>query len=203
MINLPFVVQPRRAPITFEIGNEDSGTINIERRGYLTTGEKAFFQQVQQGDSGTSEIIGVARKIARRHSLGMDRAYNLAIAIISGSATAEADKELVGSIEDEFADELTKVIQGLATSQVREDLVMACCMLRYRVDPNFDIESINKIHPDLISALATLYRDEDKRSTEAFKVEAPEQEAATPSVEEGEKKPVKATKSRSRSTTGD
>jgi hypothetical protein len=202
MINLPFVVQPRRQPILEKIGTEDSGIIEVERRGYLTTGEKAFFQQVQQGDSGTSEIIGVARKIARRHSLGMDRAYNLAIAIISGSTTAEADKELVGAIEDECADDLTRVVQGLATSQVREDLVMACCMLRYRVDPNFDIESINKQHPDLIAALAALYRDEDRRSIEAFKGDEPSSVEDQPSVEEGEKKPTKVSKSRSTTTTG-
>jgi hypothetical protein len=132
----------------------------------------------------------------------MDRAYNLAIAIISGSTTAEADKELVGAIEDECADDLTRVVQGLATSQVREDLVMACCMLRYRVDPNFDIESINKQHPDLIAALAALYRDEDRRSIEAFKGDEPSSVEDQPSVEEGEKKPTKVSKSRSTTTTG-
>lgn len=203
MVNLPFVVQPRRQPIVFQVGSEDSGFIEIERRGYLTTGEKAFFQQVQQGDSGTSEIIGVARKIARRHSLGMDRAYNLAIAIISGSGTAETDKELVGAIEEEFADDLTRVVQGLATSQVREELVMACCMLRYRVDSNFDIESINELHPDLVSGLAALYRDEDRRSVEAFKTAEPEVAGTASTVEEAEKKQARPKRSPSKTTTGD
>lgn len=204
MSKLSFVVEPRRKPITFEVGSEDSGTISIERKGYLTTGEKAFYQQVQQADSGTSEIVSVSRKIARRYSLGMDRAYNLAIAIISGAPLkSDADKELAIQVEDEFAEELTGVVKGLAVSQVREDLVMAACMLRYRVDPDFEIEAINSMHPDLVAGLAALYRDEDRRSTEAFSVDAPEEEATTQSIEEAEKKPVKATRSRSRSTTGD
>ena len=203
MINLPFVVQPRRTPIVFKVGNEDSGIIEIERKGYLTTGEKAFYQQVQQADNGASVIAGVSRKIARKYSLGMDKAFNLAVTVLSGAtAKDETDKALVASIEDEFAEDLTDVIKGLAANQVREDLVMAACMLRYRVDPNFDIESINKLHPDLIADLAKLYRDEDKRSVEAFEREAPEASGDT-AVEEAEKKQPKTPRSRSKTTTGD
>ena len=47
MAPLPFVVEPRRKPIVERVGNEESGVIEIERRGYLTTGEKTFVQQVQ------------------------------------------------------------------------------------------------------------------------------------------------------------
>jgi hypothetical protein len=203
MAKLPFVVEPRRKPIIERIGTEESGIIEIERRGYLTTGEKAFFQQVQQYDSGTTEIVTVSRRIARRHSLGMDKAYNIAIGIISGAKNTNPNEaDLVISIEEEFAEDLTNVVKGLAASQVREELVMAACLLRYRIDPDFGIESISKIHPDLINGLAALYREEDRRSIEAFKEEADEAEAAT-SIEEAEKKPERATKSRSKITTGD
>lgn len=202
-MKLPFVVEPRRKPIMERIGSEESGIIEIERRGYLSTGEKAFFQQVQQYDSGTSEIVTVSRKIARRHSLGMDKAYNIAIGLISGLKSDKEDEaELLRDIEEEFAEDLTNVVKGLAASQVREELVMAACLLRYRVDADFSIDSIGAIHPDIIAGLAALYRDEDRRSIDAFKEDTEVENDAPQSIEEAEKKPEKATKSRSRTTTG-
>jgi hypothetical protein len=202
MATLPFVVQPRRQPILELIGSEESGQIEVERRGYLTAGEKAFVQQVQQFDNGTTEIVTVSRRVARKYGLGMDKAYNLVLAIISNAATEE--DELVGQIEEEFAEELTNVVKGLSAGQVREELVMAACLLKYRVNPDFEITEISTIHPDLIGGLAALYRDEEARSIEAFKTKENEEEAKQPvSVEEAEKKPVKTTASRSKTSTGD
>lgn len=201
MATLPFVVQPRRQPILERIGTEESGQIEVERRGYLTAGEKAFVQQVQQFDNGTTEIVTVSRRVARKYALGMDKAYNLVLAIISNSGTE--DQELVGQIEEEFAEDLTNVVKGLSAGQVREELVMAACLLKYRVNPDFEISEIATIHPDLIGGLAALYRDEDKRSVEAFKKDEEEETPSRPvSVEEAEKKPVKTTASRSKTTTG-
>jgi hypothetical protein len=203
MATLPFVVEPRRKPIIERIGSEESGIIEIERRGYLTTGEKSFVQQVQQLDDSATEIVTLSRQVARRHSLGMDKAYNMVLGIISGATLLEEDQALGADIEQEFAKELTAVVRGLAISQSREELVLAACMIRYRVNSDFEIEEISKVHPDIISGLAKLYRDEDKRSVEAFTADNDQVQGGVASVEEGEKKPVKATKSRSRNTTGD
>jgi hypothetical protein len=203
MATLPFVVQPRRQPILERIGSEESGQIEVERRGYLTAGEKAFVQQVQQSDNGTTEIVTVSRRVARKYGLGMDKAYNLVLAIISNSSTKD-DDELASKVEEEFAEDLTNVVKGLSASQVREELVMAACLLRYRVDADYEIGEIATIHPDLIAGLANLYRDEEARSVEAFKTKEDEEEAGKPvSVEEAEKKHVKTTASRSKTSTGD
>jgi hypothetical protein len=201
MANLPFVVKPRRTPLLERIGSEESGIIEIERRGYLTTGEKAFTQQVQQADNGSTEIVTLSRRVARRHGLGMDRAYKLVLAIIGGVDNDEADAELITQIETEFAEDLTSVVRGLASGQSKEELIFAACMLRYRVDEDFAVSEINSLHPDLIEGLAKLYRDEETRSLEAFdtkdKDDAPKQ-----SVEEIEKKPARGIKSRSKTSTG-
>jgi hypothetical protein len=203
MATLPFVVQPRRQPILERVGSEESGQIEIERRGYLTAGEKSFVQQVQQFDNGTTEIVKVSRRVARKHGLGMDKAYNLVLGIISNSSTKE-DDDLVGEIEEEFAEDLANVIKSLSVSQVREELVMAACLLRYRVNPDYEIADISTVHPDLINGLAKLYREEEARSIEAFKTKEDEEEASKAvSVEEAEKKPVKTTASRSKTSTGD
>jgi hypothetical protein len=201
MATLPFVVQPRRQPILERIGTEESGQIEVERRGYLTAGEKAFVQQVQQFDNGTTEIVTVSRRVARKYALGMDKAYSLVLAIISNAKTE--DDELIGQIEEEFAEELTSVVKGLSAGQVREELVMAACLLKYRVNADFEINDIGAIHPDLIGGLATLYREEEARSIEAFSKGEGDEKARPVSVEEAEKKPVKTTASRSKTSTGD
>lgn len=195
MSKLPFVVQPRRQPIIELIGSDDSGKIEIERRGYLTSGEKSFVQQVQQYDGGTGEIVTLSRRVARKYGLSMDKSYGLILGIISGEQGTNT--ELDQQVETDFAEELTAIVRGLSATQVREDLVMAACMLKYRVDPNFDIADISDIHPDLIGGLAALYRDEDRRSLEAFQ-DLVDDGSKKESIEEIEKKPNGDTKSRSK-----
>ena len=59
---LPFLVEPKRQPIMERLGNEESGVIELPRRGYLTVAEKSF---VQQGTSGDSAILAMQRLAAR------------------------------------------------------------------------------------------------------------------------------------------
>jgi len=201
MAPLPFVVQPRLQPIVERIGTDQSGILEVERRGYLTTGEKSFVQQVQQADESTTEIVSLSRQVARKYALGMDKAYRLVLAIISNRV--EDDIDLAEQVESEFSLELTDVVRSLAASQAKEDLILACCILKYRVDTEFDISQIQSVHPDLISELAKLYREEESRSIEAFKRDDQDTNSPGASIEEIEKKSVKTRASRSKNTTGD
>jgi len=201
MAKLPFVVEPRRKPIIELIGTEESGQFEIERRGYLTSGEKSFVQQIQQSESGASEIISLSRKVARKLNLGIEEAYQEIIGIMQNASSVNA--EVADKIEQEFGEEITAVVRNLTLGQIREDLVMAACLLRYRIDDNFEIGEISKIHPDIISGLAQLYREEEARSLTAFKEANKNEETEDEgNVEEVEKKP-RMKVSRSRSTTGD
>lgn len=201
MAKLPFVVEPRRKPIIELIGTEESGQFEIERRGYLTSGEKSFVQQIQQSESGASEIISLSRKVARKLNLGIEEAYQEIIGIMQNASSVNA--EVADKIEQEFGEEITAVVRNLTLGQIREDLVMAACLLRYRIDDNFEIGEISKIHPDIISGLAQLYREEEARSLTAFKEANKNEETEDEgNVEEAEKKP-RMKVSRSRSTTGD
>lgn len=201
MARLPFVVEPRRKPIIELIGTEESGQFEIERRGYLTSGEKSFVQQIQQSESGASEIISLSRKVARKLNLGIEEAYQEIIGIMQNASSVNA--EVADKIEQEFSEEITAVVRNLTLGQIREDLVMAACLLRYRIDDNFEIGEISKIHPDIISGLAQLYREEEARSLTAFKEASKNEETeGEGNVEEAEKKP-RMKVSRSRSTTGD
>lgn len=187
MANLPFVVQPRLAPVIELIGSEESGKIEIERRGYLTSGEKAFVQQVLQYDNGTGELIGLARKVARRFSMKLDGAYELVLKVISNNAEGEN----VAELEEEFAEEITSVIKNLTNAQTKEELLTATCLIRYRINPEFEMDDIVKLHPDIISGLARLYKEEEAKSIEKLERNAPEEVATEETMEDLEKKPVK------------
>jgi hypothetical protein len=187
MARLPFVVEPRLKPIIERIGTEESGVLEIERRGYLTAGEKNFVQQVQQSDSSANSVIGLARRVSRAHNLGLESSYNIIMGIIAGSSAA--DDELANKIESEFAEDIQKVLSDLTNSQNRLDLVQAACLIINRIDNEFKIEDIVKQHPDLIEGLAILYREEEAKSIEKLKAAETEENAL--SVEEIEKKPTR------------
>lgn len=156
---LPFVVAPRLKPIIEKVGSDEAGYIEIERRGYLTGGEKAFVQQAISSDDGTLRIIGLARKIASSRNLTLEEAYRKVISILGGSKDNDC---LV--IEEEYFEEFNDVLNVLALMQSREELITAVCMLKYRVNPDTDIQDVMDLHPDIISGIAVLYKEEERKS---------------------------------------
>ena len=62
---LPFLVQPKRQPILERFGDEEIGSIEIERKGYLTVAEKSFMQQSTSGDTALVALQRLASKVAR------------------------------------------------------------------------------------------------------------------------------------------
>lgn len=172
MAKLPFVVEPRSKPILIKVGSEESGLIEIERRGYLTSGEKAFFQQVKQSDQGTAKLISLSRKIASQNGVDMSKAYDALIRVLSGTPEGELDNK----IEEEHAEDLSIVVQELANGQASDELLMAACMIRYRINPEIEMSDIMAMHPDLISGLASLYKDEERKIVERIAIEPGAQE---------------------------
>jgi hypothetical protein len=162
MAGLPFVVQPRLKPIMEQIGSEESGKIEIERRGYLTSGEKAFYQQVRQNDPGTTRLISLARKAAVSSNVDLTQAYEAVTNILGGGKKEDLER----NIEKEYAEEIAEVLKELANGQVNEDLLMAACMIRYRINSDYGMDKIMDLHPDIISGLSLLYREEDAKSVE-------------------------------------
>lgn len=155
---LPFVVQPRLKPIVELVGSEDSGKIEIERRGYLTVAEKQFVSAATSGDSALSDLHALAGRIARK----------------SGKAQADVFKALVG-IEagdsdylEEYENEISQALMALMAYNEKHKLVVACCMLINRVNPDWTIDDTLDLHPDIIDGLMALYNDEDAKSIAAL-----------------------------------
>lgn len=184
MGKLPFVVEPRLKPIIDRIGTEESGIIEIERRGYLTSGEKNFVQQIIQQDRGTLGLIELARKVSRDKGYDLQRAYELIVSAITGTdVTQEAEQ-----VQAEYSEQIQEAIKEITISKSREDLVMAACLITNRIDPEFNVSDVMQIHPDIVSGLAQLYRDEEAKSIERLQ-DADEGEAKVEQIEKKRRVP--------------
>lgn len=186
MASLPFVVQPKLKPIIEQVGTEESGIIEIQRRGYLTAAEKAFVQQIQQQDGGTLQLVALSRRIAREKKIGIDKAYENVIKILTG----EANSKLAAEIEADYAEDIQRAVNEIGASRAKEDIIYAACLVIHRIDDKFSLEEIVKLHPDLISGLANLYREEEVKSIDKLtQASGGDSESQSTNVEEIEKKP--------------
>ena len=161
MAKLPFIVEPRLAPIKEVIGTEDSGKIEIERRGFLTAAEKAFSQAQVSGDDSTTKLVGLVRRIGGELKIDMQKAYEAVTECMTGEGTTK----LHTKINQDYSEEIAEIMGQMAQQASRAVLMNALCMLLYRVNPEFEVEDLSEVHPDLIEALAALYDDEERRST--------------------------------------
>lgn|GEM_PF-1584441 len=187
MANLPFVVKPRLEPIIEEIGTPESGILLVERRGYLTAGERNTVQQYLQSDSSATIMIKLARDVARRYDVPLEKAYNGVSSAMAG--TCRANDELCLDITSDFAEELQDVMGQMLQVQARMEMVQALALITQRIDPDFETSEITELHPDIISQLSQLYQDEENKSVEKLEAMIGESEKMT--VEEIEKKPVR------------
>lgn len=153
---LPFVVQPRLKPIIEQVGTEESGIIEIERRGYLSVAEKAIAQQATQGDDSVRKMYALGGRIARE----------------TGKQQLQVMQDLMQAQRPEymapFEDEILESMIEMMAYQERVDIVQATALIICRVDEKWTVEQSMDLHPDLIKLLSHLYTEEDKRSTEAL-----------------------------------
>lgn len=153
---LPFVVQPRLKPIVEQVGTEESGIIEIERRGYLGVAEKAIAQQATQGDDSIRKMYALGGRIARD----------------AGKPQVEVMQDLMQperpSYMEPFEDEILESMIEMMAYQERVDIVQATALLICRIDENWSVDQSMDLHPDLVKALSQLYVEEDQRSTEAL-----------------------------------
>jgi hypothetical protein len=153
---LPFVVQPRLAPIVEHVGTEESGILKIERRGYLTVAEKAMVQQATQGDDSVRVMYSLGARISRE--TGKQQ-----MQVMSDLMQQEREAYL-----DAYSDEIMENMLAMIAYQERVNIIQATALIICRIDSNWTVDQSMELHPDLIAELTALYNDEDKRSTEAL-----------------------------------
>jgi predicted HNH restriction endonuclease len=149
---LPFVVQPKAEKFIDVIGTEESGKIEIERRGYLTVSEKAIVQGSISGDPTMSDLYRLGSKIAKEKK---KKAGN----VVKDMMQAERPAYMA-----DYEGEITDRLMALIAFQEKLTIVQATAVLMSRVDANWTVEQTFELHPDLVQSLAEFYSQEESRS---------------------------------------
>lgn len=160
MSKLPFVVAPRLKPRLEKLGSETSGQIEIERKGYLSVGEKGFMTSVHSQDIALKAIMKLSREVARKFGLSQQESYEEVVA-----AVTEPEKAKYPVFED-FSEEISSLASLMMAQEARKSLMQAFCLLLYRVNAELQIDDVQELHEDLVQALADLYEDEEAKSVE-------------------------------------
>lgn len=154
---MPFVVAPRREPIVEIMGSEESGQIEIHRKGYLTVAEKSFMQQASSSDETVSLLHKLASKVAKARGVQAQEVVELL-----GGGNFQ-DPLLEG-----FEDEISEIYSAMGSFEQRRKIISATCLLYFRISQDWTIEDTMEMHPDLVDSLYILFQEEDVKSTEAF-----------------------------------
>jgi hypothetical protein len=165
-VTLPFVVAPRREPITEILGTEESGQIEIHRKGYLTVAEKTFIQQATNGDSSVGLVHKLAAKVGKKRHIEASEALQVL-----------SQGDFSDPILEGFEEEVSEIYALMGSYEERRQIIASTCLLFFRVSQEWTIEDTMDLHPDLVADLYELFLDEDRKAVEAFeKTEAIEEE---------------------------
>lgn len=162
-IPLPFVIAPRRKPVKVKIGNEEIGVIEIDRLGYLTTGEKSQFQQVDLEPEGPKALLGLVDKIVKE--TGTDKQT-----VVSFFGQLENVSEDTPTPEwlSPYMDVLLNALGKFEEDTIRANILKASVLLLNRLDAEIDIQQVMALDPELVQAIAELYDAEEQKSLEAL-----------------------------------
>lgn len=160
MSKLPFVVAPKVNSRIETLGSEISGKIEVERKGFLTVGEKSFMANVNSQDTVLQSVMKLSRSVSTHYKLGQQDAYQQVV-----FAVTEPEK-CSHPVYDEFGDEIAELASLMMSMEQKKQLMMAFCMLLYRVNSDITMDDIIGLHEDLIEALVQLFMDEEAKSLE-------------------------------------
>ena len=167
------MVQPRRTTVIERVGTEKSGILEIERRGYLTTGEMAFVQQQTTSDDSTEKLLDLVQKVSKKFKIDTEKAYKYVTAAATGS---DDEGAVVRKIKDAYAQELNEIVQALMGSANRKKIVAAFCMILYRVDEDYTLEEFMELDPELVDGIYNLFLQEESRVNVDLELDAKEEE---------------------------
>lgn len=160
MANLPFVVAPRLSSRIETLGSDISGKIEIERKGFLTVGEKSFMSNVASQETVLQTVMKLSRAVGKAYKLGQQDAYQQVVLAVTDPSACEHP------VCDDFTSEIAELATLMVAAEQKKRLMMAYCMLLYRVQDDLAMDDVIELHEDLVDALADLYVDEENKSVE-------------------------------------
>lgn len=158
MGKLPFVVAPKVNSRIETLGTDVSGKIEIERKGFLTVGEKGFMANVNSQDAVLQSVMKLSRTVSKKFSIGQQEAYQEVVNAVTDPNNTKYP------VFDEYSQEIAELTNLMMQQEQRKTLMMAYCMLLYRVDQDLDMDDVIDLHEDLVGELAKLYLDEESKS---------------------------------------
>ena len=184
MGKLPFVVAPKVNSRIEILGTDVSGKIEIERKGFLTVGEKGFMANVNSQDVVLQSVMKLSRTVSKKFGIGQQEAYQEVVnAVTDPNATKYP-------VFDEHSTEIAELTNLMMQQEQRKTLMMAYCMLLYRVNEDLGMDDVIDLHEDLVNELAELYLDEENKSLDRLvdKDEENVEEVDSGDIDEIEKK---------------
>jgi hypothetical protein len=152
---LPFVIAPRLQPVKELVGSDESGKIEIERRGYLTVAEKAFAQGAISSDDSIAMMHDLVNRIAKETKHSAEEVF---------ADLSKVNKKYL----DPYIEDISKASRAMVAYQEKYKLVVGTALLVSRVNPAWEVTDTMELHPDIIEGLVALYEDEERRSIEAL-----------------------------------
>lgn len=184
MAKLPFVVAPRIKPVVERVGDEECGILEVERRGYVTTGEKAFVTSQLSDDVATRGVVALCRKIATKFKCDMSEAYDAVTEII----TTGVKSKIAVKAANEFEEEISKLLSEMMTSDQQRKLVQAYAIIVHRIDADYSVDQLTDLDPRLVDALSAFYTSEENKSMEKLGSAMSDGGAEESEIEQLEKK---------------
>lgn len=176
MGKLPFVIAPKLKSKIETLGTDISGKIEIERKGYLTVGEKGFMANAQSQDTVLQKIMKLSRAVSKEFKLSQREAYDAVVESVTDAANCKYD------LFKKHADEIAELASEMMVQESKKALMMAYCLLVYRVDEDIDMNDVVGLHEDLINELAAFYLEEEAKSIDRL-IEKDEKEEEIESVD--------------------
>ena len=181
MGKLPFVVAPRLNSRIETLGSDASGQIEIERKGFLTVGEKAFIANTNSQDEVLRLVLKLSGAVSKHYKISQQDAYQAVV----DSMTNPTDCKY--PVMDDYPTEVAELASTMITQEQKKGFMMAYCLLLYRVDETIEMDDVIDLHEDLVDDLVKLFRDEEMKSIERL-VDKDEEGIGSEQVEEVEKK---------------
>lgn len=153
-VKLPFVVQPKTKPVKELLGTEESGKIEVERRGYITVSEKAFVQAATEGNDSQARLFALVARVAGDTGKKSQEVLD----DISGGTTP--------AYMDPYMAQFVSCMIEMERLQEQVSVMAATAILTSRVNPKISVEQVMDLHPDLIKALHDFYNEEESGSLE-------------------------------------
>ena len=184
MGKLPFVVAPKVNSRIETLGTDVSGKIEIERKGFLTVGEKGFMANVNSQDAVLKAVMKLSRQVSKQYGIGQQEAYQEVVNAVTDPQSTHFP------VFDDYSSEIAELTNQMMQQEQRKTLMMAFCMLLYRVNDELEIDDVIDLHEDLVGELAQLYLDEESKSLDRLidKDEEDVESVDTGDIDEIEKK---------------